>query len=178
MMSIETSEKQKKKKRKSCFASLSSHVKSVSLKGLDGFDQDAVVDFSKGLNIIHSISGGGKTRLVQWILEGVDRPFSMGVAEDEFAKQLDGTPLSLGESIMMTTGIMLMTSSPDSCLVLDDLLPFLDPENTDKFLKMLVAHDGQVILTADSYAIEGIREILEGERVKYIDLGDMHSADN
>ena len=177
MMTDEFPAKETEAFAKASFADLPSHVTEISLRGLEGFDQNAVIDFLGGLNIIHGISGMGKSRVIERICEHSKRPFAMDVAEDELPTQLGDQPLSTGESIIMIAGIMGMISSSESCLLFDDVLQFLDPPNTITFLQELVDHKGQVILTANSYAIDRIKDILEGESsVKYINLADMHSG--
>jgi len=151
-------------------------LESISLRGLEDFDQDAAIEFSDGLNVIHSVSGNRKNRVIEWIYEHSERPFILDAPEEDLSTHIDDQPLSTAESVIMLTSIILMTTSRNSSVLIDDVLQLLDPENTVTFLRKLVDHKGQVILTANSYAIDRIREILGGKIVKYIDLAEYRAG--
>ena len=131
-------------------SALINQINKVPLRGLGGFDQDAVMEFSDGLNIVNLISGGGKTRLLRWIAQGSERCPVLQPLVPFVPFEAGGQ--SFGQSVLEICRLVLDLSPADACILMDDVLGFLDASNTALFIRGAEEAGKQVILTVKADA--------------------------
>ena len=151
-----------------CFAVIDHRVESVPLRGLGGFDQDAVIEFSDGLNIVHSLSGGGKSRFLKHIAINENDCLALNprdVSGQSFQSIIKGK--TIGLCVLEICRMILDISPDDGCILMDDVLDFFDPVNTVEFLGSGAGSGKHVILAANSHSVGRIEEILQGVYIFY-----------
>ena len=130
-------------------------VFSLDCSGIGGLHL-GVVEFSPNLNIIQGRSGSGMTRMLDALKLNADHDIELPPLP-----RLDLPHSSSGMRLIRIIQALVEIQPADtSCLLLDDVLDFLDGDWAEKLIVFLAGHERQVIMTGEPCRIDILRKVL------------------
>ena len=149
------------------FFAVAKRARSVRLPPIPPHPRGRTIRLAR-VNIIHGVSGSGRTSLSRLIEAGAGHLREMPAITPA---SVDVGRLSGGERIVLT-GLLLLDALPaDGCLLIDDALEDLDGDNFDRFFAALVASGEQVVIAVKSRDVERLREAV-GRSCRFVDIAD------
>lgn len=123
---------------------------SLDCSKLPGLDI-GVLELSPNLTIIQGGSCG-RTRILEALKSAVPR----NVTIPPFPK-MDLSRLSLGEKLFEIIHALVEILPDDGCLLLDDVLEFLDRDRAEKLIVFIAGQGKQVVMTGRCHRIDALR---------------------
>jgi hypothetical protein len=141
------------------------NVSAFKPSAVPGVEAPGEWEFCSGLNVIVGASGSGKTRVLK-VLKTTAGPVDFDL--------WTGLPVpglaSQGQALMGAVRHLLNIQPVGTCLMIDDVACRFDQFNLKLFIKMLIAHQRQVIMTCSPDLLERIKPLCSGNGVRIFKL--------
>lgn len=133
-------------------------VRAIALSTIEGIEPKRSWGFGPRLNVVCGPSGSGKTRVLEALRQ---RTGTVATALPP-QKQCDFDGMSFGQTVMALGKLLLNIQPEGTCLLMDDVLGYLDQESTAHLFHLLRPHGRQVILTVKPHQLDVVRTSSDG----------------